>query len=255
MKIQYMSDLHMEFKDNLDYINSNDFDVTGDVLVLAGDTLYLQNNFMPRMKFWSWASKNFCKVMIIPGNHDFYGNGDVAKRGDSWQNLFRENIGYYYNKVVRIDDVDFVLTTLWSMISPQDEYFVWRGLNDFRQIMYNGHRITIEDYNMEHQKCLSFLKHAVEESTAKHIVVVSHHLPTNAVVAPQHKNSFLNSAFSTELGSYIADSRIDIWIYGHSHTNIDTIIGNTRIVSNQLGYVRCQEHLQNGFNASAYIEL
>lgn len=245
----------MEFKDNLDYINSNDFDVTGDVLVLAGDTLYLQNNFMPRMKFWSWASKNFCKVMIIPGNHDFYGNGDVAKRGDSWQNLFRENIGYYYNKVVRIDDVDFVLTTLWSMISPQDEYFVWRGLNDFRQIMYNGHRITIEDYNMEHQKCLSFLKHAVEESTAKHIVVVSHHLPTNAVVAPQHKDSILNSAFSTELGSYIADSRIDIWIYGHSHTNIDTIIGNTRIVSNQLGYVRCQEHLQNGFNASAYIEL
>lgn len=255
MRIQYMSDLHLEFKDNLDYIKSNDFDVMGDVLVLAGDTLYLNNNFMPRMKFWNWASKNFRQVMLIPGNHEFYAFEDVTKRGDSWQCLFRKNIGYYYNKVVRIDDVDFILTTLWSMISPEDEYFVWRGLNDFHQIKYYGHRLSIEDYNQEHKKCLSFLKRAVEESTAKHIVVVSHHLPTNAVVAPQHKYSSLNSAFVTELGNYIADSRIDVWIYGHSHTNINTTIGNTRIVSNQLGYVGHQEYLQNGYSPHAFIEL
>lgn len=68
MRIQYMSDLHLEFKDNLDYIKSTDFDVTGDVLILAGDTLYLNDNFMPRMKFWNWASKNFRQVLIIPGN-------------------------------------------------------------------------------------------------------------------------------------------------------------------------------------------
>lgn len=245
----------MEFEENLDYINSKAFDVTGDVLVLAGDTLYLHKSLKPRMKFWNWASKNFRQVMIIPGNHDFYCYGDVTARGDSWQYLFRKNIGYYYNKVVRIDDVDFVLTTLWSMIPPQEEYFVWRGLNDFRQIKYNGHLITIEDYNKEHEKCLSFLKHAVEESTANHIVVVSHHLPTKVVVAPQHKDSFINSAFSTELSDYIADSRINVWIYGHSHTNIDTVIGNTRIVSNQLGYVRYQEQLRNGFHPSAYIEV
>ena len=250
-----MSDLHMEFKDNLDYIKSNDFDVMGDVLVLAGDTLYLNKSFMPRMKFWNWASENFRQVMLIPGNHEFYAFEDVAKRGDSWQCMFRKNIGYYYNKVVRIDDVDFILTTLWSKISPEDEYFVWRGLNDFHQINYNGHRLTIEDYNIEHKKCLSFLKRSVEESTANHIVVVSHHLPTMAVVAPQHKDSFLNSAFATELGNYILDSGIEVWVYGHSHTNIDATLGNTRIVSNQLGYVRCQEHIQNGFNAKAYIEL
>ena len=179
----------------------------------------------------------------------------MAKRGDSWQWMFRKNIGYYYNKVVRIGEVDFILTTLWSMISPQDEYFVWRGLNDFHQIKFNGHRLTIDDYNMEHRKCLSFLKRAVEESTAKHIVVVSHHLPTKAVVAPQHKDSFLNSAFATELGNYIADSRIDVWVYGHSHTNIDTTLGNTRIVCNQLGYIESHEHIQNGFNAHAYIDV
>ena len=37
MKIQYMSDLHMEFAENSRYLKHNEFPVTGDVLVLAGD--------------------------------------------------------------------------------------------------------------------------------------------------------------------------------------------------------------------------
>ena len=38
----------------------------------------------------------------------------------------------------------------------------------------------------------------------------------------------LNSAFASEYGDLIAHSRIDAWIYGHSHTNIDTEIGGTK---------------------------
>lgn len=99
------------------------------------------------------------------------------------------------------------------------------------------------------------MKKAVAESTAKHVAVVTHHLPTLAVVASQHKGSVLNSAFATELGDFIVNSRIDYWIYGHSHTNIDSTIGNTRIVSNQLGYVYSKEHLKNGFDPSKVFEL
>lgn len=40
-----------------------------------------------------------------------------------------------------------------------------------------------------------------------------------------------------ELEDYIKDSGIDYWIYGHSHYNVDVEIGNTKCVSNQLGYV------------------
>ena len=36
MRIQYMSDLHMELWDNSRYIRANEFEVVGDVLVLAG---------------------------------------------------------------------------------------------------------------------------------------------------------------------------------------------------------------------------
>lgn len=66
MKIQYMSDLHMEFAENSRYIKHNEFPVTGDVLVLAGDTFYLNNTVAPLSKFWKMTRKlllqRFCAL-------------------------------------------------------------------------------------------------------------------------------------------------------------------------------------------------
>ena len=59
MRIQYMSDLHMEFKENSFFIKNNEFEAKGDVLVLAGDIFYLQDSNAPKLKFWNWASRNF----------------------------------------------------------------------------------------------------------------------------------------------------------------------------------------------------
>ena len=75
------------------------------------------------------------------------------------------------------------------------------------------------------------------------------------VVASHHKGSVQNSAFASEYGELIANSRIDAWIYGHSHTNIDTMISGTRIICNQMGYVFEDEHLMNGFDPTKFIEI
>lgn len=61
------------------------------------------------------------------------------------------------------------------------------------------------------------------------------------------------AAYGIELGNYIADSRISVWIYGHSHHSIDLKIGNTHLVSNHLGYVFYGEN--TSFNVSAIIEV
>ena len=53
----------------------------------------------------------------------------------------------------------------------------------------------------------------------------------------------------------IADSRIDAWIYGHSHTNIDIEIGQTKVLCNQMGYVFSGEHMTNGFDPKKFIEI
>lgn len=69
-----------------------------------------------------------------------------------------------------------------------------------------------------------------------------------------HKRGPLNSAFANNLDDFIAESRIDVWIYGHSHTNIDTDITGTKVVCNQLGYVQYGEH-QYGFDGRKFIEV
>lgn len=65
--------------------------------------------------------------------------------------------------------------------------------------------------------------------------------------------STLNGAFTVEMGNYIAHSGIDYWIYGHSHRNIDRVIGDTRCAANQLGYTFQGEH--KDFRPDAVIEV
>lgn len=253
MKIQYCSDLHMEFHDNMRFMKSLPLEVVGDVLVIAGDVGYLSDTTIPHLRFWKWASENYRQVLMVAGNHEYYNNGDIAAQDESWQKMFLLNVGYYHNKVVRIDNIDFILTTLWSRIPPIDEFAIQNGMNDYAQIIYNKRRLIPKNINDEFERNLAFIEKAVRESDAERIVVVTHHLPTFAAIEDRHKGSVLNAAYATELGNYIADSRITAWIYGHSHHHTDLTIGNTHLVSNPLGYVFCGEHAN--FDDSAVIEV
>ena len=96
-----MSDLHLEFCDNSRWMKHNELPVTGDILVLAGDIFYLKNKIAPLSNFWKWASANYRQVLIVPGNHEYYNYCDVMDNGLQWNWMFKNNIGYYQNQVVR----------------------------------------------------------------------------------------------------------------------------------------------------------
>ena len=253
MKIQYCSDLHMEFHDNMRFMKSLPLEVVGDVLVIAGDVGYLVDTTIPHLRFWKWASENYRQVLMVAGNHEYYNNGDIAAQGESWHKMFLPNVGYYHNKVVRIDNVDFILSTLWSKIPSVDELAIQNGMNDYAQILYNKHRLIPQNINDEFERNLAFIKKSVMESDAERIVVVTHHLPTFAAIEDKHEGNVLNAAYATELGDFIADSRISAWIYGHSHHRTDLTIGKAHLVSNPLGYVFCGENTH--FDDSAVIEV
>lgn len=253
MKVQYCSDLHLEFHENFKYIQTLPLEARGDVLIIAGDVAYLNDTTIPNIRFWKWASKHYRQVLMVAGNHEFYNNGDIAAQGDSWERMLQPNVGYYQNKVVHIDDTDFILSTLWTLIPPLDEFAVKTGMNDYRQILYHKHRLHPQNINDEFEKNLTFIKKAVETSEAEKIVLISHHLPTFEAIEERYKGNVLNVAFATELGDYIAESRINAWIYGHAHHRTDFYIGETHLVSNPLGYIFAGEGA--GFDESAILDL
>ena len=250
MKIQYASDLHLEFRANREWLRDNPLEVTGDILVLAGDIMHIEDTSL----FWDWVSRNYKRVLVVPGNHEYYKMRDLTDYGSSFVKPIHNNVAYFHNKVVRIEETDFILSTLWSHIEDSQTEVIWNGLNDFRMIKYDGLSLTPYDYDEEHAKCVEFIKNAVKESTAKHIVVVTHHAPSLLTVGTVHLTSPLRSAFATDLHSLMEGGRIDYWVYGHSHTNINCEVFGTKIVCNQLGYVEHNEHMA-GFRLDKCFEI
>lgn len=254
MRIQYASDLHLEFADNWRVLKQEEpMNVRGDILVLAGDIGYLGDDNYQTHPFWDWVSENYQQVIVVLGNHEFYKFYDLSSMHDGLIGEIRPNIHYYYNVVVHIQDIDIIVSTLWANITLEDAYITEHSVTDFRRILYGEDILTFADFNREHKRCLEFIKQSVADSTAKHKIVVTHHVPSFQLMSPEFQGSRINGAFTVELADYIATSGIDYWIYGHSHRNIDKIIGTTSCVCNQFGYAFHNEHLT--FDGNKYIEI
>lgn len=205
--------------------------------------------------FWDWCAENFRQTLVVPGNHELYCGFDAGQLAKEFSHEVRENVRYYNNKVVTIDGVDIILSTLWANISVADAFMVERSINDFRRIVCDEERLTFTKFNQMHEESLEFIKQAIAASTASKKIVVTHHLPSNLLVAERFRGSRLNGAFVSEQGNWIAESNIDYWIYGHSHTNIDDVIGSTVCVSNQLGYVDYNGMPESDFDPGKIIYL
>ena len=253
MKIQYASDLHLEFKSNTEYLTTNPMKVTGDILILAGDIHVIGSpNFMEN-PFWDWASKNYKQVIVAYGNHEYYKTCDLGTMKDGLKYKIRDNIYYYYNSVITIEDVDIIVSTLWSYIHKENEDACVYGVNDFRVIKYNGDNLTAEIFNNEHKKCLDFIKKSMQESKAKTKIIVTHHVPSISLTAEEFRGSAMTDAFTVDLTDYIKKCGAKYWIFGHSHRNINKKIGSTSCLCDQVGYVSSGEN--ETFSGDKCIEL
>lgn len=241
MVIQYCSDLHLEFRENKEFLERFPLEPVGDVLLLAGDVVPFRS--MGRYNaFWDFVSGHYQKVYWLPGNHEYY-NSDVSERSGHLEETIRPNVTLVNDTVLRLGPVRLVFTTLWSRISPLHEWPIERGMSDFHLIRYQGRRLTSCLFNDLHESCLDFLKGALRETSDCPTIVVSHHVPTYQHYPDKYRGSVLSDAFAVELSDLIEETGPDHWIYGHHHCNVpDFTIGKTILHTNQLGYVQYGEN-------------
>jgi predicted phosphohydrolase len=252
MKIQYCSDLHLEFPENHRFLRRNPLIVVGDVLVLAGDILAFRD-LGKGHEFIDFACDHYSAIYWVPGNHEYYGF-DIAGKPDPLCEKARDNFFLVNNQSISIGGVKLVLTTLWGRIDARDAWDIERSVADFSAIAYKGRNFTARDFTLLHKESLSFLKRTFQEPGNELAVVVTHHVPTLMNYPSSYKNSALTAAFAVELFDLIEDSGAACWIYGHHHSNTpEFTIGQTRMLTNQLGYIRHHEH--GSFRRGALIEV
>ncbi len=251
MKIQYCSDMHLEFETNSKYLLNNPLIVSGEVLLLAGDITPLFDEQLNN-PFFTFISEHFKQVFWVPGNHEFY-HKDLGEYRQSYNIQVRKNINIVHNISLKYKGIQFIFTTLWSKISEQNEKFIEQRVSDFQVISMNKKPLKVPEFNQLHANSLGFLKEALDYKAEK-TVVVTHHLPSMLCNYPPHNTSLINEAFCVDITETIESSHANFWIYGHSHFNQKPlIIGKTMMLTNQLGYLDQFEHLN--FKHNAYFSI
>ena len=236
MRIAVHSDLHTEISP----CRLRGLDMA-ELLVLAGDIGDMAS--LPAFFAALRADAPDVPVLHVLGNHDRYGmtreEGVAAHRALAAQ----YGIRVLDDEAVLFGDVLFCGTTLWTDFRLADDApasMQWAGdtLPDFREIRDDdGTLLTPQAMLLWHEAACAFLAKALATPQVRAKVVISHFLPSRAVVAREHgadQEALVKSAYwASELPALYG--QCDVWIYGHSHANVNVTQGSTRFVSNQRG--------------------
>ena len=277
MKIQLISDLHMEFSPAPDIRNAG-----ADVLIMAGDICvaehlyrnptaglndmiqkgYYADEAIKYRKFFHQVSQEFETVLYVMGNHEHY-NGRWSRTAD----VLNEECARHSNIFLMekhkhvINDVVFLGATLWSDLNgydPLTELTVRDMMNDYKVITQdlNGqyHKLTPATTAAVHRSTVEWLKTQLELDSRK-TVVIGHHAPSRQSIHPRFTNQpHMNGAFASSLDWMMLDTdHVAVWVHGHVHDSHDYVIGNTRVLCNPHGYPR--ERPDGAFNAALIVEV
>jgi predicted phosphodiesterase len=230
MRLQVLSDLHMEAGD---YTPEQ---TDADVVILAGDINVGCGGIQ-------WAKEHFPDqpVIYVMGNHEFYGGSISGVFKEFRTATATGNVCLLENQSVQIGGFTFLGSILWT------DFKLWHNtetamlaagkfLRDFHVIKTGSETFQPEDSLMIHTVSAGWLKHQLGKCNPEKTVVITHHAPSEKSIPPHLLGDILNAAFSSPLDGFVENSRVPLWIHGHTHHSVDYKIGQTRVFSNQRGY-------------------
>lgn len=251
MKIQILSDVHNEFLGGGLAQSRGDFNskvwegvipkTDADLIVLAGDINI-------GIKGVEWAineSKQLnLPIIYVSGNHEYY-NQEYYSTLKQMRDICRDtNVHFLENDEIQIEDVRILGCTLWTDYNVVPNLYADEVMSECAYAL-NDHRVIRVDggdgyfspslAKKIHTESVEWMSNKLTEKTdARMTLVVTHHGPS---ILCQHKSypiSAISGAFHSDLNELV--SKVDCWIYGHTHSNLDAMVNGCHLISNQPGY-------------------
>lgn len=281
MKIQLLSDLHLESQPNVRIEPA----AGADLLILAGDIGSYQEGsrlaepdfglrrFSPLKEYGGWP----VPVLFVPGNHE-YDAFDVDEAHANLREICtRLGITFMDREVLEIGSVRIIGATLWADFDalarpgkqPADhaynekmrskafraaEFYLRKtGTTRFGQPFLGE---GIRELALESQ---DWLRKTLNEPYAGTTVVVTHFAPSLKSADPRYGETPGTAGFCNALDALLPLA--DVWMHGHVHCLCDYVVTGMRhgverschVIANPLGYADKGE--QEGYRDGLLIEV
>ncbi|MBN1782273.1 metallophosphoesterase family protein [bacterium] len=236
MKLQIMSDLHLEFGDL-------------EIQPVACDAVILAGDIHTGLRGARWAVETFdgIPVLYITGNHEYYGHKIPKIHTQIEQIALESSLIFLNNQEHAAGGVRFLGATLWSdfcLFGPEERPRVmfesFNAMNDYRRIRmgaeHHYRKLRPEHTLGLHELSVRFLRDKLDQAFDGPTVVITHHLPSPRSLKDGDMNDRVRAAYCSNLEWMIEQYQPDLWIHGHRHKKSDYQIGRTRVICNPRGY-------------------
>jgi predicted phosphohydrolase len=210
MDLQYASDLHTEISGSAPVRLAP----LAPVLLLAGDVG--SPSHPAYAETLNAVAQAFQRVFVVAGNHEYYHESIASGEARlATATAGRPNVTYLQNQAAHLPDSDISIFggTFWTSIPPEERDACREAIADYRRIQ----GFSPEESTRLHEAAVAALAAALEAAPGRRWVVVSHHMPKCALVAPQWVHHPATAAFACDV-ALADDPRIVAWVYGHTHT-------------------------------------
>ena len=225
MRINYFSDIHLEFG----LLKAPDNDA--DIIIAAGDI-----GVGTQGADWLMALNK--PVIYVAGNHEFY-SGEyqqtlrlIRKQCEGGTVRFLENDSFIFQ------GVRFLGCTLWADLFVEGDKkaeALGKTLNDFKRIQFAEKSFNAARFSFLHQSSKTWLEQELAQPFSGKTVVITHHAPS-LWSWNDSAHALKKLAYCNDMKPLLHEYEIAAWIHGHVHSQMDYRIAGARILCNPRGY-------------------
>ncbi|MFK7864950.1 MAG: metallophosphoesterase [Pseudohongiellaceae bacterium] len=236
MRFFALSDVHVDYPQNLDWIESIEkAQYQNDVLLLAGD---ITDDMLLLRRVLSGLVEKFAHVLFVPGNHELWlREEDVLCSLEKFELIHQlcNEMGVKTG-VSHFGKISVVPLYSWYDFSfGEPTRHLLRAWRDFRECKWPDHLPDTAAV------CEYFLSLNADRLGVKNdrVISFSHFLPRLDLMPdsiPTKRRIVYPVLGSSDLGEQVIRLNPDIHVYGHSHVNRELAVQGIRYVNNAFAY-------------------